>query len=175
MEILTAYVRKNSSTEDQKVVEQNRVPVDIQAVLNVIGRRKGFFLYGEPKNLQLQLTNLRKAHLECIHLEEVNFHASDLQGAYLQEARLVHADLRAHLEYADLREAHLEYADIKEANLQGAKLKGTNLEGADLRGAKNITIDQLSKVKTLYNAKLDPELEKPLREKYPALFEKPDE
>jgi len=30
-------------------------------------------------------------------------------------------------------------------------------------------------VKTLYNAKLDPELEKPLRENYPALFEKPDE
>ncbi|WP_187151910.1 hypothetical protein [Methanosarcina siciliae] len=40
-------------------------------------------------------------------------------------------------------------------------------------GAKNLTIDQLSKVKTLYNAKLDQEIEKPLREKHPALFEKP--
>jgi hypothetical protein len=35
------------------------------------------------------------------------------------------------------------------------------------------SIDQLSKVKTLYNATLDPELEKPLKEKYPALFEEP--
>jgi hypothetical protein len=42
-----------------------------------------------------------------------------------------------------------------------------------ITGTKNLTIDQLSKVKTLYNAKLDKELEKPLREKYPDLFEKP--
>ena len=52
-------------------------------------------------------------------------------------------------------------------------LEGANLDEANLEGAKNLTIYQLSKAKTLYNAKLDEELEKPLREKYPALFEKP--
>jgi len=40
-----------------------------------------------------------------------------------------------------------------------------NLEGTNLKGAKNLTIDQLSKVKTLYNAKLDPELEEELRKR----------
>jgi hypothetical protein len=41
-----------------------------------------------------------------------------------------------------------------------------------LEGAKNLTVDQLSKVKTLYNAKY-PELEIPLREKYLTFFEEP--
>jgi hypothetical protein len=44
---------------------------------------------------------------------------------------------------------------------------------AGLSGAKNLTIDQLSKVKTLYNAKLNDYLLIPLKEKYPALFENP--
>ncbi len=52
-------------------------------------------------------------------------------------------------------------------------LEGANFQGANLKGAKNLTIDQLSKVKTLYDAKLDEELLIPLKEKYPALFEKP--
>ena len=43
----------------------------------------------------------------------------------------------------------------------------------NLKGSKNLTVDQLSKAKTLYNAKLDEKLEKPLREKYPTLFEEP--
>jgi len=37
-----------------------------------------------------------------------------------------------------------------------------------------VSFDQLSKVKTLYDAKLDEELFTPLKEKYPALFEKDD-
>ena len=36
-----------------------------------------------------------------------------------------------------------------------------------------LALDQICKVKTLYDTKLDEKLEKPLREKYPALFEKP--
>jgi BTB/POZ domain-containing protein KCTD9 len=36
----------------------------------------------------------------------------------------------------------------------------------------NLSVDQLSEVKKLYNAKLDEELLISLKEKYPALFEK---
>ncbi|WP_269849199.1 hypothetical protein [Methanosarcina horonobensis] len=46
---------------------------------------------------------------------------------------------------------------------------------ANLEGAKNLTVDQISEAKTLYEAKLDPELEKPLKEKYPDLFNKPQD
>jgi hypothetical protein len=52
-------------------------------------------------------------------------------------------------------------------------LQRTHLERANLKGAENLTIDQLSKVKTLYKATLDKKLEKPLRKKYPALLEEP--
>jgi hypothetical protein len=45
-----------------------------------------------------------------------------------------------------------------------------DLEGADLIGAHHLTIDQLSKVKTLRNAKLDKELLQQLRRKYPSLL-----
>lgn len=48
------------------------------------------------------------------------------------------------------------------ADLSHAKFEGTNLIGA-----QNLTIDQLPKVKTFYNARLDDELEKSLREKRP--------
>jgi uncharacterized protein YjbI with pentapeptide repeats len=67
-----------------------------------------------------------------------------------------------------LQEADLQEANLKEANLEGAYLVVTNL-----KGAQNLSIFQLSKVKTLYNAKLDNELLMPLKEKYPTLFEEP--
>jgi len=45
---------------------------------------------------------------------------------------------------------------------------------AHLEGCIYLTVDQLSNVKTLYHAKLDEKLLIPLKERYPALFEKPD-
>ena len=51
-----------------------------------------------------------------------------------------------------------------------AKLEGTNLEGANLRGALNLSIDQLSKVRGLYNVKLDEELLIQLKEEFSFLF-----
>jgi hypothetical protein len=44
---------------------------------------------------------------------------------------------------------------------------------AELRGVKNLTVEQLRKVKTLYQAQLDPELEEQMKEDYPHLLEKP--
>jgi len=63
-------------------------------------------------------------------------------------ADLVEANLRtANFEGANLSGAHLEGT-----NLLGANLKGADLRGADLRGAKHLTVKQLCKVKTLYQA-----------------------
>jgi hypothetical protein len=71
-------------------------------------------------------------------------------------------------EMLDLRNSNLHNAQLFKAHLEGA-----NLMGAHLEGAINLTIDQLSKVKTLYNTKLDDALLIPLQEKYPTLFEEP--
>jgi len=112
-------------------------------------------------------TNLRYAKLYNANLREAKFQGGvDLSGAYL-----VGADLQG----ADLSGANLQGADLRRANLIKAKLEYANFGYSDLQRAINITIEQLSKVKTLYNAKLDPELEKQIKEKYPHLLEEPKE
>lgn len=64
------------------------------------------------------------------------------KGCRLQDADLVHADLRdAELERAQLQRSNLSQAKLDGANLRGADLSfstllGASLRGADLRGAK---------------------------------------
>ena len=77
------------------------------------------------------------------------------------------------MEEADLTQATLEMANLQQANLKKAKLQDANLMYADLTGAKNLTIKQLSKVKTLYKAKLDPELLEQVKKCCPHLLEEP--
>ena len=52
-------------------------------------------------------------------------------------------------------------------------LEEADLRDADLTGAKNLTITQLSGAKTLYQAKLDPELMEKVKKSYPHLLGKP--
>lgn len=67
---------------------------------------------------------------------------------------------------------NLEKVYPKGAYFGVASLIGVNLQEADLEGVFDLSLDQLSEVKTLYSAKIDKELFTPLKEKYPALFEK---
>ena len=99
-------------------------------------------------------------------LSEADLEEAVLSGADLREAKLMDAKLRD----ADLREANLEGA-----NLLGANLKKTNLAGTNLRWAMYLQAEQLCEAKTLYKAKLDPELERQVKESRPFLFEKPRE
>jgi uncharacterized protein YjbI with pentapeptide repeats len=147
----------------------------------------------------LMVAHLERAYLKGTHLERANLNGARLEEAYLIGANLEGASLiAAYLQVALLKGANLEGADLtgailfvaclQESNLKGVNLLGARLEGADLKGAdlsgaklngaklkgaKNLTVDQLSKAKTLYQAELDGELEKPLREEYPDLFDKP--
>ena len=59
------------------------------------------------------------------------------------------------LEKANLVEANLLEVNLREANLESANLEWANLKGADLEGTRNLSFDQLSRVKTLYDTKLD--------------------
>ncbi len=59
------------------------------------------------------------------------------------------------------------------SKLIGANLSDADLFRANLEGVSDLTIEQLSKVKTLYKAKLDPELMKQVKEKYHHLLEEP--
>ena len=63
--------------------------------------------------------------------------------------------------------------DLEGANFKGANLEMAYFEEANLLGTHQLTIGQLSKVKTFHNTKLDKEL-RLLKVKYPVLFEIPN-
>jgi uncharacterized protein YjbI with pentapeptide repeats len=122
------------------------------------------------KNADLYRANLKNAVLSDANLENADLSEANLENAVLSDANLKNAVLSdANLENADLEEANLENADLSEANLKNA-----NLLYANLIEAKFLTIEQLSKVKTLYETELDSNLLKQVKEKYPHLLEKPD-
>jgi hypothetical protein len=196
MEILTAYVRINAQylhsngkleflkkqyhvkrnlqniLEDEK---NNQIKPDIKAILTFIRENKYSFTYNN--NL-----DLNRAYLPYANLRKANLEYAMLQGAFLANANLNKAHLKtaylfgAILPYAELTEANLEGsflsgADMEEANFEGANLNKADLEDTNLKGAINLTPDQLSNVKTLYCAKLDEELGKQLKEKYPEKYD----
>ena len=235
MEILTAYIRKNSPTEYgeetftyeysyaqdrnvevKEIKMQNRISLDIQAIVTVIRRRRYFFNSGESNYLDLRGTNLREANfeganlqganlkwtylgganfreanlqeanLEDANLQEAIFYDANLQdaflaGVYLRGAFLIDANLqRANLAGADFRkaflyntnlqEAYLGVTDFERAQLEGANLEGADFIGANLINANGLTVDQLSKAKTLCSAQIDEDLLIPLKEMYPDIF-----
>jgi uncharacterized protein YjbI with pentapeptide repeats len=148
---------------------------------------EALFVWAHLEEANLECAHLEEANLSWAHLERADFAGAhleraillkaNLEGAYLNEANLQGATLfNAHLEGVDLREANLEGADLNRANFKGADLTGANLTGAELgranlKGAEGLSLDQLSRVKTLYKAKLDHELLIPLEEMRPDLFE----
>jgi len=128
MEILTTFVRERASvTKNQSLKEPPlRLAPDIQAALDVIGRRRHAYKDGESQRLDLRGTDMRRANLA----------GAKLAGAILSEVRFEEANLAGiGLEEAILRAAHLENTNLADAKMQGAFLLNTSLNGARLRNA----------------------------------------
>ena len=122
----------------------------------------------------LHKTDLEGANLEGASLQGADFWAADLEGANLRHGNLKGANLRhANLQHANLEEANLSFTNPWGANLTGANLEGAKLVWIALRGAEGLTIEQLSRAKTLYTAALDPELMEQVKEKCPHLLKEP--
>jgi len=97
-----------------------------------------------------------------------------VKGAYLKRSNLKFVQAaQAFLVNADLREAILHRANLQFADLRGADFREANLYGADLQGVKNLSVGQLSEVKTLFQARLDPEIMEQVKKDYPHLLEVP--
>ena len=171
MEILTAYVREHvpwTETEMRDVV----VRIDARTVSHE--RHEVKVPSGEtqptqsnqspPKlatDIQAILTVLGRRVRTYGHGEDQHHDLArtDLRGAVLREA---------HLEGVNFDAARLEKASLPETHLERA-----NLHEAHLEGAENLTVEQLSTVKTLYGAELDPSLLEQIRRLYPQLLEDP--
>ena len=115
---------------------------------------------------------LENAVLEEMDLREFNLWRANLNGANLENALLCKVNLsEANLSDADFRDAVLILTNFTGADLKDAKFDGANLTSANFKGAKNLTVDQLAKAKTLLYVQFDQELEKQIRKKYPHLLE----
>ena len=109
-------------------------------------------------------TNLRKANLSKTNLSGVDFFEANLRCANLRKANLRQANLIG---------TNLFEVDFYGANLFEANLHGADFSRANLREARFLTVEQLSKVRTLYKAKLDSGLRKQISQQYPHLLENP--
>ena len=159
--------------EDKDAKRETKPKLDLELILLdhqqwlESGGKKG--KQADLNGADLSKAKLRGAKLRGAKLSGANLSGVDLSGARLRGATLRGATLRG----ADLSGAHLIGVDLSLANFRAVNLREANLRQADLRRAKNLTVEQFSKVRTLYLAKLNQELMKQIKNKYPYLLEKP--
>jgi hypothetical protein len=124
MEVLTAFVRERAPAptdadmewENEAEARGDDVPLpspkpDVQAILDVIGRREVSESRERARVLDLRSCDLRRAEMRGARLDRVDLRRTNLWEADLRGARF-----------------HL-------ANLESAVLNAARLEGADLSGA----------------------------------------
>ena len=126
-------------------------------------------------NSSLIETNLENTRLNQTNLENSNLNSVNLKSAYASGANFKDAFLiKAQFEGAFLIKTSFKNAFLMESNLQNSYLMGADFENAslykaDLRGAKGLSVEQLSKAKTLYLARFDDELIEQIKLSLPEL------
>lgn len=127
-------------------------------------------------NSSLIETNLENTRLNQTNFENSNLNQANLNAAYASGANFKDAFLiKSQFEGAFLIKTNFVNAFLMEANLQNSYLMGADFENAslykaDLRGAKGLTVEQLSKTKTLYLAKFDDEIFEQIKLDIPELI-----
>ena len=173
MEVLTAYVRENApwpsrlskglsetvsasneSVEQAASPNPRRPAADIQAILDVLGRRaQDIRLRFEMSGTHTQEDKIVSAHLERTEARlHLDLHGTNLRGANLREAYLRGANLEdANLQGANLQGANLKDAYLQKAGRDRADLQGADLKDADLRRVE-VTDEQLAATLSLQGA-----------------------
>ena len=131
MEVLTAFVRKNSLITSE-IRELENPEEKIKALEKL-----------EPVNIQLQaaLTVIKRRNPDQDKTEEEEelIKYIDLRNSNLRSANLI----RANLSSADLFDVNLFGANLIRANLRIADLFGANLRDAELSSARNLSNEQI--------------------------------
>ncbi len=119
--------------------------------------------------------NMEDARLNQTNFENCNMNQSILRRAYangaiFRDTYLIKANFeKAFLIKANFTNAFLMEADLQGAYLTGAEFTNANLYKADLRKVKGLSLEQLSKAKTLYLAKFDDDIMKLIEKDHPEL------
>jgi len=158
MEVLTAFVRQESplpgGAAATPATSAPPVPLEVEAVLKVIGRRTPVQITAEMDEggcLELTGINAVGVDLDGYDLRNTCWDRSDLRGATMTGADLSDATFaesaltQANLDgvdaqgasffQANIALANLSRADLRNANLLAADLSTATLEGTDLRDA----------------------------------------
>jgi uncharacterized protein YjbI with pentapeptide repeats len=174
MEVLTAFVRQESplpgDTAATPATSAPPIPLEVEAVLKVIGRRTptqisaeveeegcldltginavGMDLAGyDLRNTCWDRSDLRGATMARADLSDATFTEStliqaNLDGVVAEGARFNQANIAlANLSRADLQNANLLAADLSTAALEGTDLSDANLLGTNLRNALLLNTD----------------------------------
>lgn len=121
-------------------------------------------------------SNLQEARMNQTDFENANLNQADLRGTYasganFKDAFLIKANFEgAFLIKTNFTNAYLMEADLSNTALAEANFQDANLYKADFRGAEGLSLDQLSKAKSLYLSKFDPEIHALLEEAVPDLI-----
>ena len=161
----------------------------IGATINNANMRYSKLTNADLSNSELMDTDLTGADLSNAKLasanlfdtifESANLRSANLSNAVLRSARLRSADLsngnlsNSNMKLANLSNANLSNSNLNNANLSKSNLSNSDLSNADLRSVKGLTIKQISAVKSLHGAKIDPELLEQVKGKYIYLLRKP--
>ena len=137
---------------------------------------RAFLVKAILRNANLESARLRKANLQAADIRGANLKNADLRGANLKEADLREANLtHADLVGAQLQKAELGLARMTDADLNDVNLHGADLRCADLAGVKNLSLETLANVNSLYRANLDGVLRDQIEGKWPHLLKRPED
>lgn len=127
-------------------------------------------------NSMLIGSNMTAARMNQTIFENANLNHAELKDTFASGANFKDAFLiKANFEKAFLIKTNFQNSYLMEANLSGcalaeANFADANLYKADLTKAQGLTVEQLSKAKSLYLAEFDPELKEELAAKVPELL-----
>ncbi|PZR30325.1 MAG: pentapeptide repeat-containing protein [Azospira oryzae] len=143
--------------------------------LNYVNLKASNMNSANISNSSLIETNLENTRLNQTNFENSNLNSANLKSAYASGANFKDAFLiKAQFDGAFLIKTSFKNAFLMESNLQNSYLMGADFENAslykaDLRGAKGLSVEQLSKAKTLYLARFDEELIEQIKVSIPEL------
>jgi uncharacterized protein YjbI with pentapeptide repeats len=115
--------------------------------------------------------NFSAAQAAFMEASRTDFTGADFSFAHCIHARFLNCKLAGAkfvsaecqwISFGPGRFPHVGRANLQGSDFTGAHLDWADLSGADLLGAKGLTLEQLRSAKTIYRAKLDPDLAKEL-------------
>ncbi len=138
----------------------------MEANLNTANISNTILLEANMQDARLNQTNFENANIN-----QANLSKTFASGANFKDAFLIKANFEgAFLIKTNFANAYLMEANLRDSSLTEANFEDANLYKADLRGADGLSLEQLSKAKSLYLAKFDPELHTLLEKEMPDLI-----